>query len=111
MLDLEDHFTNHEFKHLYWTSFEQFINQVYPLHDHRPPIAKNPDETDVELNSVNVDEVPSDLNSSLLTSAVIKETDNLDHQPVELKTDEVIIDSNSDGQLKIQTPYLQDYLL
>src|SRR5271163_1712438 len=30
LMDFEDHFTSHEYKNLYWTSFEKFINDEQP---------------------------------------------------------------------------------
>lgn len=30
VLDLEDHFTSHDFRHLYWPSFESYINRQLP---------------------------------------------------------------------------------
>jgi len=95
VLDLEDHFTNHEFKYLYWTSFEQFVNCVYPLYNHQSSVVESPDETDVEVNSLNVNEMPFALNACSVMSPVMKETDDLDYQPsMDLEPDEVVIDCN-----------------
>lgn len=31
LLDLEDHFTSHTFECLFWTTYERFVNQKYPI--------------------------------------------------------------------------------
>ncbi|KAJ7504742.1 hypothetical protein B0H11DRAFT_1709396, partial [Mycena galericulata] len=35
LMDFEDHFTSHEYRNLYWTSFEAFINSEDPMCDYQ----------------------------------------------------------------------------
>lgn len=49
LMDYEDHFTSHQFRNLYWTSFETFINQQDPS----PECYYNPNYPASELDSEN----------------------------------------------------------
>jgi hypothetical protein len=96
LLDLEDHFSSHMFKPLYWTNYEHLINKVLPI---------------IEL-------VNGDILTKLLMNTMLKpwmfqvlpmmivlimtwNTAELEEEP-----DDILISANMTAELEIHTPHI-----
>ena len=99
LVDLEDHFSSHEFEPMYWTNYEHIVNNVLPVADsvYEKYTDQNPSEGDNEEfmmtdNEENADDNGDDLDTS------------------ETQMDDIVISTDITGELEIRTPYIQDYL-
>ncbi|KAF5341970.1 hypothetical protein D9611_001217 [Ephemerocybe angulata] len=111
LMGFEDHFTSHQYRNLYWTSFERLVDEKDPLgyaasHNKTEAAADNTLELDDDIEGSGVeDEGNSDDKSQF--------SDEMDEiQPEDENEDEVgvRVDGNT-GELILRTSQVNDYLL
>ena len=112
LIDLEDHFTSLCFQKLYWTSFEHFVNHFYSLEDQNQSTDENPPEADTESSATteNESQLQTNDHSQMALQPTDAETD-FEHGEAICYDNEIIINTSNDGELKVVTPQLEDYLL
>ena len=125
IMDYEDHFTSHEYRNLFWTSFESFINkedpspECYYQKNHSNLFADNSDSgEDHEISLYNnLNQPELDLENSIDNEVIGHESENLaDHEnylgdknPIE--DDEVTISTQEKGKLFAKANQVSDYQL
>jgi hypothetical protein len=99
LMDLEDHFSSHAFEPLYWTNFERIVNTAFPT---AIPV---PDEDidDIQDSTTNEANETGDNESQVFPEH--------DDPTIHADEDDLIVSADNNGELEIQTPYVQDYLL
>jgi DNA replication protein DnaC len=104
LLDLEDHFSSHVYAPIYWTTYEKMVDRVYPLQQAEQPVS---DENNTE--DKNDEPVENDIED------IEEKSTELDVEGEEcyndIEDDEGIISTNHDGNLKLYTSHVQNYLL
>lgn len=105
LMDFGDHYTSHEFRNLYWTAFERFIDHEDPMPNNQlrqqSPSSDHSscENTDYE-NSDHAEEDSEQADTSVLQDAA--DTDILDE-------DEVIVMVQPNGELIAKTNQVLDY--
>ncbi len=108
LLDFEDHFTSHKFAPIYWTAYERLVNATYPLQEtEQLPADENNVESEEYYDDSHVDE-NEDESSGIINKA---DEDDEEAETEEQNVDEAIICAGTDGNLKLNSNHLQDYLL
>ena len=106
LVDLEDHFSSHEFEPMYWTTYENLVNKIFPIAHSNPDRHLHQhvsgDDVDEDATSLTDDEENVEDDANSLEDIHVVQSDGDDH---------VIVSANNIGELQIHTPYIQDYLL
>ncbi len=101
LLDLEDHFTSESFQAMYWTTYEQYVNQSFPIANNVDHTPSEPHEnTAEETSTIEEETIPASDDSD----------DAINLASSEPGLDEIVITADSYGGLQMRTPYIQDYL-
>jgi hypothetical protein len=112
LLDFEDHFTSHEYRKLYWTNFESFVEQCNP--------SPECNRSSSEIDTMKTNDNPENDRNDILETA--DEDLDLPEKPVEtvlddqeiyveqLQNDEIRIDSDNFGNLVPKAAQVMDYL-
>ena len=124
LMDYEDHFTSHQYRNLYWTSFEKHINQEQPSPEcystdlDNSLLAENESghESELEITSENnVNRTNNNISDSDIDLDLDRsdENGNLMNFDAELdeSNEELSISVNSSGELIARTTQVVDYQL
>ncbi|KAI0038035.1 hypothetical protein FA95DRAFT_1477203, partial [Auriscalpium vulgare] len=117
LMDLEDHFTSHEYQNLYWTSFEAFLNTEDPSPEcYATPQVNARDAYGAGLGTSSPDDVSSERNipAAEESTPVLpdEESDNEDELVTGIdahSADDVAVGVNSDGKLVAKAAQVADY--
>ena len=107
LVDLEDHFSSHDFQPMYWTSYECIVNKMFPITHPEPSshCVERASEDEVEQTTTNDDsnDIDNDMEDDANTFDSFRNDDS--------HMEDIVVSANSAGELQIRTPYIQDYLL
>ena len=119
LMDFEDHFTSHNFANVFWTSFEAFVNtndespECYSSKQYRKT---NVDVTDIlekKIDHANKSELFPQVNDTATEIEDENELETINEEHTELNAaydDEVILCTNSDGDIIPKTSVVEDYI-
>ncbi|KAG1851020.1 hypothetical protein C8R48DRAFT_750064 [Suillus tomentosus] len=96
LMDFEDHFTSHEYRGLYWTNFESFVEECNPSPDH-----SHSGDTEGALDEPNEEFEHRPVEGTLDDDGVYVE---------QLQNDEIRIGSDNFGNLVPKATQVMDYL-
>jgi len=99
ILDLEDHFTSHEFQSIYWTSLEKFIEKQMPS----PECYQHEQNTEHESSDNSENEIQQNMNTMDETIHMSEE------EKIDENEDEIRITCDKEGQIVPQGNQLCDY--
>ncbi|KAG0694564.1 hypothetical protein DFH29DRAFT_1006217 [Suillus ampliporus] len=109
LMDFEDHFPSHEYRNLYWTNFETFVEECNPSPECNQPLdtmkATDNDENNTEKTMDSADE-----DSDLQQKNVEGSLDNDEFYVEQLQNDEIWINSDNFGNLIPKAAQVMDYL-
>ncbi|KAF8064259.1 hypothetical protein FPV67DRAFT_1401280, partial [Lyophyllum atratum] len=108
LMDYEDHFTSHDFKNLYWTSFERHVDAADPLPDTHTSAAT---ELDLDIAPNEDNEISDNENDTGddPDDPIEEERENDSAHTPEIGSDEVGIRTEEDGSLTETTSQVDDY--
>ncbi|KAG1843115.1 hypothetical protein DFJ58DRAFT_731741 [Suillus subalutaceus] len=109
LMDFEDHFTSHEYRNLYWTNFESFIEECNPSPECNQP-SDTMKDTDSDENNTekNLDAADEDLDQQQKPVEGSLADDEIYVE--QLQNDEIRIDSDNFGNLVPKAAQVMDYL-
>ncbi|RDB20445.1 hypothetical protein Hypma_012444 [Hypsizygus marmoreus] len=110
LMDFEDHFTSHEYRRLYWTAFEAFINKQDPSPECYSTDAPSPASDDssaqtapeIPDNDTELEDVPTPIDD-------VEEASN-EHASNDEQLDEISISIDENGEVTSQASQLNDYI-
>jgi hypothetical protein len=108
LMEYGDHYTSHEFKNLYWTAFEKFINDEDPS----PECYNSSNSENHSVSDVNI--MHEDDNMENNADSISGESDlsnNIDENSItnDVNNDEIAIKVNHLGELIARTSQIVDY--
>ncbi|KAG1747191.1 uncharacterized protein EDB91DRAFT_1245635 [Suillus paluster] len=108
-MDFEDHFTSHEYRNLYWTNFENFVEEC-----NLSPECNQPSDTmkvtDNNENDTEKTMDSADKDSDLQQKNVEGSLDDDEIYVEQLQNDKIRIDSDNFGNLVPKAAQVMDYL-
>ena len=116
LMDYEDHFTSHEYRNLYWTSFEAFINKQDPSPEcyQQQGMTHINDETNLDNDNVDSENFDQNIHMSDVTNFNIDENDESDESDETILqdfSDEIGVSAPSANELVAKSSQVMDYQL
>jgi hypothetical protein len=111
LLEFGDHYTSHEFRNLYWTAFERFIEEEDPSPECH---SRQPSDADTDTSTPE-DTFPDELQNEIMNDVEDSEQrdtnveNNPDSDVADLEEDEVVILVQPNGELLAKTSQVLDY--
>ena len=107
LMEYGDHYTSHEFKNLYWTAFEKFINDEDPSPECYGQ-SDSEDQTASHLHNIEADHIETN-NEGIPNE--IDHSENIDENSITetVNDDEIAIKVNHIGELIAHTSQIVDY--
>ncbi|KAG1779165.1 hypothetical protein EV702DRAFT_1195672 [Suillus placidus] len=112
LMDFEDHFTSHEYRRLYLTNFESFVEQCSPSPECNRPSSVIDTVKAAENHENDTDNIldAADEDLDLQQKPVERALDNDEIYVEQLQNDEIRIDSDNFGNLIPKVAQVMDYL-
>jgi hypothetical protein len=111
LMDFEDHFTSHEYRHLYWTNFESYIEKCDPSPEcSRSSMADDTMTRTIHDQGDDMEGILDEQDEELELKPVEGTLDDDGVYVKQLQNDEIRISSDNLGNLVPKAAQLMDYL-
>jgi len=110
LMEYEDHFTSHEYRNLYWTSFEAFINKQDPSPEcyQQQSIAHLDEELNLDNNN-ELENLNQDMNMESDITTLDDDVEN--ENPIQESSEEIRISAPSPNEIVAKSSQVMDYQL